>query len=399
MIEFTGERVIPGEVDVDLWNEHLARYAFAARLAAGKRVLDAGCGSGYGTAALAQTASQVTGVDLAPEAIAYAREHYSAPHVQFLEGSCTALPVPDGATDLVVAFEVIEHLADWRAFLQEIGRVLAPDGLLVISTPNRDYYAESRRLSGPNPYHVHEFDSAEFVSELKALFGHVHLYLENHVEGIAFQPDGPAASPPEFQQAVSGADPATAHFFLAVCARTPLADPAPFIYVPSTANILHERELHIDKLETDVLRLREEKESLVEMFRVQKAELEESNRWARDLDEKLTAKLARIVELQSELDQTAAGYQAQVAELERENRTKTEWARQIETELDAKGRDLVHCVEVLHATEKTVEERTEWALRVQGELEIAQAQLQGVRASRWVKLGNRIGVGPQLLAE
>ena len=53
-VEFTGERVIPGQVDADLLNEHLARYAFAARLARGKRVLDAGCGAGYGAAELAR---------------------------------------------------------------------------------------------------------------------------------------------------------------------------------------------------------------------------------------------------------------------------------------------------------------------------------------------------------
>ena len=390
--------MIPGEVDVDLWNEHLARYAFAARLAAGKRVLDAGCGSGYGTAALAEIAASVTGVDVAAEAIAHAREHYPAPNVQFLEGSCEALPVPDASQDLVVAFEVIEHLADWRAFLAETLRVLAPGGVAVISTPNKDYYAESRRLSGPNPYHVHEFDAAEFAAEMKAAFGHAHLYLENHVEGIAFQPVEPAGQP-ELRQAASGADPATAHFFLAVCARAPLAVPAPFLYVPSAANILHERELHIDKLELDVRGLREEKENLVEMFRVQKAELEESNRWARDLNEKLNEKLARIVELQTELAETAAGYAAKVAELEAENQAKTEWARKTEAELEAKGKELVHCVEVLHATEKTVEERTEWALRVQGELDTAQVQLAGVKASRWVKLGNKVGVGPKLAAE
>ena len=50
MAEFTGERLIPGEVDIDLLNEHMARYHFAVRLARGKRVLDAGCGAGYGAA-------------------------------------------------------------------------------------------------------------------------------------------------------------------------------------------------------------------------------------------------------------------------------------------------------------------------------------------------------------
>ena len=65
MAEFTGERLIPGQVDVDLLNEHMARYAFAARLARGKRVLDAGCGAGYGSAELAQAADSVVGADVA----------------------------------------------------------------------------------------------------------------------------------------------------------------------------------------------------------------------------------------------------------------------------------------------------------------------------------------------
>src|SRR5579883_1695375 len=112
LAEFTGERVIPGEVDVDLLNEHLARYAFAARLARGKRVLDAGCGAGYGSAELAEMAEEVTGVDVAPEAVAYANEHYTLPNLRFEQGSCTSLAYGDGCFDLVVAFEVIEHLED-----------------------------------------------------------------------------------------------------------------------------------------------------------------------------------------------------------------------------------------------------------------------------------------------
>src|SRR6516165_12777051 len=78
LFEFTGERLIPGEVDIDLFNEHMARYTFAARLARGKRVLDAGCGAGYGSAALAEIAESVTGVDVAAEAVGYARAHYQA---------------------------------------------------------------------------------------------------------------------------------------------------------------------------------------------------------------------------------------------------------------------------------------------------------------------------------
>src|SRR6202142_3654338 len=88
LVEFTGERVIPDQVDRDLLNEHLARYAFAARMARGKRVLDAGCGAGYGSAELAESARAVVGADIAVEALVYARVHYPLPNLSFEQASC-----------------------------------------------------------------------------------------------------------------------------------------------------------------------------------------------------------------------------------------------------------------------------------------------------------------------
>src|SRR5436305_10245703 len=150
--EFTGERVIPGEVDIDLLNEHMARYAFAARLARGKRVLDAGCGAGYGSAELAKTAASVAGIDIASEAVELARDSYRLPNLAFEQASCDALPYPDSTFDLVVAFEVIEHLENWRGLLREARRVLAANGQFIVSTPNKLYYSESRGGAGANPF-------------------------------------------------------------------------------------------------------------------------------------------------------------------------------------------------------------------------------------------------------
>src|SRR5260221_4434906 len=215
LAEFTGERVIPGQVDADLLNEHLARYAFAGRLCRRKRVLDAGCGAGYGSAELARTAAGGLGIDRSAEAVAFARAQYAAANVRFEQADCLALPVADGSIDLVVAFEVIEHLEDWRGFLREARRVLAASGQFIVSTPNKLYYSESRRLAGPNPFHVHEFEFEEFRAELAEVFPHISLFLENHAEGVVFQPAGSA-------DAQSGADvrvdagrsaPAEAHFF------------------------------------------------------------------------------------------------------------------------------------------------------------------------------------------
>jgi len=418
--EFTGERVIPGEVDVDLLNEHLARYAFASRLARGKRVLDAGCGAGYGSAELAEMAETVTGVDLASEAIAYARDHYALPNLAFEQASCSALPFADGSFDLVAAFEVIEHLEDWRGFLAEARRVLGVNGQLVVSTPNRLYYTESRGLEGANPFHVHEFDFAEFTAELQAVFPHVSLFLENHVEGVTFQPHVPGGT---CEVRVDAGEPAPddSHFFVAVCANRPQIGNPTFVYVPRAANVLRERERHIAKLEGELATkdqwLDKAQQDLADFEREHqklKAELERSNQWAESLDRELRERRARVEALQEELArdqenarQLAAGYEAKVAEMEEDLRAKTKWAVDTETRLTAEVEQqtaaLAKAVNQLHETEKDLEERTAWAKSLEEESrkwEEEARRLQGqvalYQGSRWVKLGRKVGLGPDV---
>jgi len=405
-VEFTGERVIPGQVDADLLNEHLARYAFAARLARGKRVLDAGCGTGYGAAELAKSALSVAGADIAAEAVFFAGAHYRAPHLAFEQASCTALPHPDAAFDLVVAFEVIEHLPGWRDFLLEVRRVLAPTGQFIVSTPNKLYYAESRSRAGANPFHAHEFEFEEFRGELSSIFPYISLFLENHVEGVAFRPlhNGAAEGAGETAEVrVDGGDtpPAESHFFVAVCALRPQTGYPAFVYVPSAANVLRERETHIALLEGELRRkddwLEAAKRDLADLDREHRkltAELEESNRWAGRLDGELAASGARVQDLQEALAAEQAAAQARIAELDQENRTKSEWAAQLNAQLDAKLQELAQCVAYLHQAEKTVEERTRWAQQLNAEVERIRSKLALLEASRWVRLGRSVGLGP-----
>ena len=411
--EFTGERLIPGEVDVDLLNEHVARYTFAARLARGKRVLDAGCGAGYGSAELARTALAVTGADIAVDAVEFAREHYRLPNLTFEQASCTSFAYGDASFDLVVAFEVIEHLQDWRAFLTEAARVLSPNGQLVVSTPNKLYYTESRGVEGANPFHVHEFTFDEFRQELSAVFPHVSLFLENHVEGVTFQPRE-AGQTVEVRVDAGEPAPDDSHFFVAVCARRPQIGNPTFVYVPRTANVLRERERHIDLLLHEVAEkegwLAEAQRSLAESIeqcaRVE-AELEASNRWAGQLNDELKERRARVSELQDEVarDQAAARlmageYEAKIADLDKDIESKIEWAHRVETNLTAEitkqTNELVKAVAALHHTEKELEERTAWALRLQSEEAQLAQQVKLFRASRWVKLGHKVGLGPNM---
>ena len=402
MVEFTGERVIPGQVDADLLNEHLARYAFAARLARGKRVLDAGCGAGYGSAELAQSALSVVGVDIAAEAVDHARRHYQLPNLQFQQASCTALSHPDGAFDLVVAFEVIEHLPNWRDFLLEARRVLAPTGQFIVSTPNKLYYGESRSRAGANPFHEHEFEFDEFRAELSSVFPYISLFLENHVEGVAFRPVE-AGETAEVRVDGGDSQPPESHFFVAVCAHRPQTGNPTFVYVPRAANVLRERETHIALLEGELRQkddwLEAAKRDLADLDRQHRdllAEMEESNRWAERLTEELQASGARVRQLQEELAAEQAKAQAAIAELERENLAKTEWAAQLNTQLDAKVQELAQCVEYLHQAEKTVDERTRWAQSLDAEVEQLRRKLALLEASRWVQLGRRVGLGPDI---
>lgn len=162
----TGERTLPGIPEENYWfQRHVVAYRFAAARVVGRRVLDAGCGEGYGSAILATKAASVVGIDLERDVIDHAAERY--PSVRFEAGDLSALPGPDGSFDAVVSFQVIEHLQSPRDFAAECARVLKPGGLLILSTPNRlTFSPEGIR----NPFHTVEFAPDELRGILAQRF-------------------------------------------------------------------------------------------------------------------------------------------------------------------------------------------------------------------------------------
>jgi SAM-dependent methyltransferase len=166
-LAYTGERLVPGDERLaQLLVEDLAKFVFAARYAAGRRVLDAGCGAGQGSAYLARHgAAHVTAVDIAADAAAFAQGRWGAANLAFAAMDVTRLALPDAAFDMVTSIEVIEHLPDTERYVAEMRRVARPDAVLVLSTPNK--LITSPRPGMMWPYHLHEF----YPDELYGLLG------------------------------------------------------------------------------------------------------------------------------------------------------------------------------------------------------------------------------------
>ncbi|BBH20942.1 hypothetical protein Back11_22870 [Paenibacillus baekrokdamisoli] len=180
---FTGERLVVNQVvkthHQDVYEEHIRRYEMAAGLVRGLDVLDAACGTGYGTAMLkAAGASSLVGIDIDLSSVERAKVDYRGEAVTFIQGDVLQLPFDKGTFDAVISFETIEHVDNGRAWIEESARVLKDDGLFVVSTPNRaltnsPLYYEEKPF---NPHHKFEYRTEELVGELLQSYDLVALY-------------------------------------------------------------------------------------------------------------------------------------------------------------------------------------------------------------------------------
>ncbi|NLH47590.1 MAG: glycosyltransferase [Myxococcales bacterium] len=295
-MEFTGERLVPDDpAQRDLYWEHLARYRLAAPFAAGKRVLDLGCGCGYGADLfIAAGAVDATALDNSREAIEYARAHYADPRLRFLVGEARRTELPDASFDLIVCFELIEHLAEPETLAAEIRRLLAPDGLAFVSTPNADRPAKT-----PNPWHVREFRRDEFAALLQSHFARVQLLGQRRFSGMLFAADRPT-------EAVTAA-PESADYWIAVCGQQMLPEAARLIEIPYWQN-LNDLRAHLAARDGEMA---DREQRILALQR----EVEEKTRWgteldrrARELAEQVQNRNVRLVLTARERDQARAGW-------------------------------------------------------------------------------------------
>jgi len=345
-MEFTGERLVPEAPGTeDLYHEHLIRYLFAQQFAPGKTVLDIGCGCGYGSCLLAEGGAEtVIGVDISEEAIRYSKEHYSARGLDFEVMDCTNLKFPNRTFDLVVAFEIIEHIPNCKGLLSEAKRVLKGDGVFIVSTPNRVTYPPG------NPFHVKEFFLQEFVELLKESFISVVVYDQDylytliihnhHSEKRALNTSLGTVQGEENWvffplSTFEGEEP---DYFVALCQeeRTPLDLFAP---AGQVWNYICE---------------------------VSTVRFEERTEWALRLDKEIEQRDQRIVQLQGELEE------------------RTDWALRLDKEVEQRDGRIVQL-------QGEFEGRTEWALEQDQYIERLQKELMRIKQTWYHKL---FGEGP-----
>lgn len=174
-LEPTGERVIEDAYQHSLgaytiYTMHAASYGFVENMCSERRVLDLGCGSGYGAMRLAKIASEVHGVDVAEDAISYAKDRFKSKNLYFHRiDPSEQLPFADASFDVVLSFQVIEHVSDEDGYLREARRLLKPGGTLVVITPDR----KNRLLPGQKPWnrwHLREYDMSTLVKLISRHF-------------------------------------------------------------------------------------------------------------------------------------------------------------------------------------------------------------------------------------
>lgn len=170
------ERWVPNCVPEKVENEHLERYKYAYLHSQNKTVLDIAGGSGYGTFLLATkgNAKEVHSVDLDETAVKYGNLKYNHAVIKRELGNAIHY-TKENYYDLVVSFETIEHLDDYKAFLNNIHKSLLKNGELIISTP----IVLNTTTQNNNKYHTIEWSFLDFQNLLRERFEIKEIYVQS----------------------------------------------------------------------------------------------------------------------------------------------------------------------------------------------------------------------------
>lgn len=223
-MKWTGERLVTQIVEPFTY-EHLHRYFFSMQFVNQKNVLDIASGEGYGSNLLAKKAKRVIGVDVDQGAVDHASVAYVSDNLEFIQGDIKALDFEDATFDVITCFETIEHVKDHHKSLKELTRVLKADGVLLISTPDRECY-NSFLKGESNPFHELELNYREFSDLLKTYFTRVTFLFQKSISASVLIPEKSNENGLyEYRGSFDGFDQMDAKvdsmYFLCVCSNQP----------------------------------------------------------------------------------------------------------------------------------------------------------------------------------
>lgn len=178
--KYSGERIETFVFGYDT-ADHLHRYSIALKFVKNKTVVDIACGVGYGSAIISKIATEVIGIDIDSYTISEAKKKYKSSNLSFLVGSADNIPIESSSVDIIVSFETIEHHDRHEEMYIEIKRILRPDGVLIISSPDKKYYSDIKNKV--NPFHIKELYLDEFRKLNCKYFKNVNMYFQKSING------------------------------------------------------------------------------------------------------------------------------------------------------------------------------------------------------------------------
>jgi hypothetical protein len=265
-----------------------------------------------------------------------------------------------------------------------------------------------RAKTGPNPFHVHEFEYADFEQALHEVFPHVRIWVQNHAKAIVFAPVDSAAA---MLDAAGDPHPENAHFFVAACSRAPIEYAEVYAWMPAGGNVLRERERHIARLEGELAqkdewlaRLKEDHAALHRAHQAALADVKERSLWAMQAERALEVRNRRVDQLQDEaaerlkwvrdIEAQLAAAQSEIVRLEAEVESRTNWARSIEEQLETRTRHVRALKEELDGYKSAWSASQEEIAVARKRIEALEARLDLIAQSKWIRLGRSLKFGP-----
>ncbi len=371
---FSGERYIPGIDDKELEMEHIQRYTCISKYMRGKTVLDAACGEGYGSAILAKEAAYVLGIDISKDAVEHAREKYSTyPNLSYEVGDVSKLSeVVDRKIDVVVSFETIEHIDEEKqiAFLNEIRKILKPDGFLIMSTPNKAVYSDM--FSYHNEFHIHEFSMEEFRDFLGKTFRNIKFYSQSlEINSVISDPERDSTDALYRQQGVTLEN---SKYYIALAGNRKLPD-------LDLTSVFFCNQGQYNENRLRIIEVQNEEEKRNAHIKELDARLEEKGSEIFSLQEELVTKdkswTIRLDEARAAVDSVARSFTNKMEEMANRCCAADEQARNSRREADEKVRD---SQKITEEAEKRIQEAQNSQQEAEKRVQEAEVRVQEAEA-------------------